>query len=242
MTSRTRFLIFAQIGLLALAANAAHADDIIRGKYCYTYGDRESLKEAREITQQLAIRNAIESYRTFVVATAAVKNFQLTNDLVQMISSGYLKNMKTVEHTEKGREVCDTIEASISPQAVENILQSKIEEKIKNVEEVGLDNNGYMKILRVLRFVNSSKVTTGYGVVVRILARPSHSVLTEDKWKDSQKICVDFFDASGLPIGGKCDSPHSYGHFNPGQLERVDFTDGLAQRAASVKVWLMQVN
>lgn len=240
MTSRKRFLFFVQMGLLALVANTAHADDIIRGKYCYTYGDRESLKEAREITQQLAIRNAIESYRTFVVATAAVKNFQLTNDLVQMISSGYLKNMKSLEHTEKGREVCDSIEASISPQVVENILQAKIEDKIKNTEEVGLDNNGCLKILRVLRLVNESKETVGYGVVLKILSRPSFNILRErDKWEDSQKLCVDFFDASGLPLGGDCKHVSTD---NPGQLERIEFTDRLAQRAASIKVWLMQVN
>ena len=26
------------------------ADEIIKGHYCYTYGDNESLKEARELT------------------------------------------------------------------------------------------------------------------------------------------------------------------------------------------------
>lgn len=235
--------IVVQIVLLfAFTAMTAFADDIIQGKYCYTYGDSESLKEAREITQQLAIRNAIESYRTFVVATAAVKNFQLTNDLVQMISSGYLKDVKSLEHTEKGREVCDSIEARISPQVVENILQARIEEKIKKTEEIGLDNNGSLKILRVLRLVNNikNKEAVGYGVVLRILARPTFNILREqNKWEDVQKLCVDYFDTSGLPLGGDCKRVSTD---NPGQLERVEFTDGVARRATSVKVWLMQVN
>lgn len=131
MPTSSRFPVLLAICLFLLLVAVAHADDTIRGKYCYTYGDSESLKEAREIAKQLAIRNALESYRTFVTATSVVKNFQLTNDLVQTISSGYLKNLRSVKHTEKGHEVCDVIVAQISPEAVDSFMRSQLDELSK---------------------------------------------------------------------------------------------------------------
>ena len=94
-------LIITKIILTILISSNCFADDVIQGHYCYTYGDNESLKEAREIVRTLAIRNAIESYRVFITSASTVKNFQLTNDLVQMISSGYLKDIKVIKQTSK---------------------------------------------------------------------------------------------------------------------------------------------
>jgi len=95
------------------------ADDIIQGHYCYTYGDNESLREARDVTRSLATRNAIESYQVFISSASNVQNSQLTNDLVQIISSGYLKDIKVIEHEEQGRTICETIQARIvSPEGI----------------------------------------------------------------------------------------------------------------------------
>ena len=101
------------------------ADEIIQGHYCYTYGDNESLKEAREFVRTLAIRDAIESYKVFVKSASTVKNFKLTKDLINTISSGYLKNVKILEHTEEGRTVCETIQASVEPREIEKIIKEK---------------------------------------------------------------------------------------------------------------------
>lgn len=106
-----------------LTSSLCFADDVIQGRYCYTYGDSESLKEARALTRTLAIRNAIESYGTFISSTSNVKNFQLMSDLIKMISTAYLKDIKVIEHKEEGRTICEAIQAKISPQAVENIIK-----------------------------------------------------------------------------------------------------------------------
>lgn len=111
---------------------SSFADDTISGHYCYTFGDNESLKEAKEITRSLAIKNAIESYRIFVASTSKINNFQLTNDLIQVISSGYLKDLKVKKHSENGRKICDTVEAKVSPQDVENALRDAIANRDKN--------------------------------------------------------------------------------------------------------------
>ena len=71
-------LRFGILFLIIFTVSNCYADEIIKGHYCYTYGDNESLKEAKEITRTLAIRNAIESYRVFITSASTVNNFQLT--------------------------------------------------------------------------------------------------------------------------------------------------------------------
>ena len=78
-------MLKAKLGLilcLLLIPTLGIADEVIKGSYCYTYGDNESLREARDITRTLAIRNAIESFGVYVVSTMTVKDFVLTDDLV----------------------------------------------------------------------------------------------------------------------------------------------------------------
>ena len=83
------------LGLLLLPTLGL-ADEVIKGHYCYTYGDNESLREARDITRTLAVRNAIESFGVYVVSTMTVKDFVLTDDLVNTISTGYLKDIQVL--------------------------------------------------------------------------------------------------------------------------------------------------
>jgi hypothetical protein len=97
--------------------------ETITGHYCYTYGDKESLQEAKEIVRTLAIRNAIEIYRVYVESTTRVTNFTLTNDLVQILGSGYLKNLKVIEHTEEGRTICERISGIVEPKDIEKVIE-----------------------------------------------------------------------------------------------------------------------
>ncbi len=120
------------LSIIFLAPIVSSADDTINGHYCYTFGDNESLKDAKEVTRSLAIKNAVESYRIFVTSTSNVNNYQITNDLVQVISSGYLKDLKVKKHSENGRKICDTIEAKVSPQEVENALREAMANLGKN--------------------------------------------------------------------------------------------------------------
>lgn len=125
------------------------SEEIIKGHYCYTYGDKESLKEAKDLTRTLAVRNAIESYRVYIESTTTVRNFTLTNDIVQIVSSGYLKKMRVVDHSEEGRTICDTVEFTVSPQDVEKVIKREIGRRTQKIEEKGIDNNGYIKIISV---------------------------------------------------------------------------------------------
>ena len=214
-----------------LLPSLCFADDAIQGHYCYTYGDRESLQEARELTRFLTIRNAIESYRTFMISTSDVKNFQLTNDLVQMISSGYLKDIKVIEHNEEGRTICETIKAMISPQAVENIIR-QAKGQIEKLEEKGVANNGYLKIMNITeeKFPQFRRLS----VIVKYLK--------ETRDAKFRSVCIDLYDSKGLPIGGRQKQIAGPGYDNSpieGTIHAATF-EFWGEDFASYKVWLYQ--
>jgi hypothetical protein len=77
----------------------------ITGEYKYTYGDNESLIEAKEICYSMALRNAVETYQVFITSTATVKNYKMIQDLVRTISFGHVQDVKVVKESVKGREI-----------------------------------------------------------------------------------------------------------------------------------------
>lgn len=215
------------------------SDETIKGHYCYTYGDNESLKEARELTRTLAIRDAIESYRVFIESTSTVKNFKLTNDLLQMISSGYLKNVEVLEHTEKGRTICETIQAGISPKAVENLVKRAVRKRTKRFEELGLDNNGCLKILKVDDRSYSIGDQRYIKVIVKVLKRTGGLFTSSDQnEKPCFKICVDFFDYNGDPMGGSSKFVHTdFIEMLPGEIKAL-YIKKPSSDLKSFRIWL----
>jgi hypothetical protein len=83
----------------------------------------------------MAIRNALESYRVFISASSKVENFQLSNDLIQDMISGHLKNIQVIGHTEKGRTICHTIECTVSPEDIANAIREEIIRRTQQREE-----------------------------------------------------------------------------------------------------------
>ena len=81
------------------------SQDIIHGIYSYTYGDRESLVEARKICKTLAVQDAIESYYLYIESTTIVQNAVVQNDIVQSIAVACLKNLRIVDQKEGGRTI-----------------------------------------------------------------------------------------------------------------------------------------
>ncbi len=124
-----------------LIAAVVSAQDVIRGTYSYTYGDAESLVEARETCKDLALREAIESYSVYVESSTEVENFQVTEDIIQTLSAGYLKNVKIVEQTEEGRTITMTVEATVQSDEVEALVaeRSTSEEEFDSSDEAGSD-------------------------------------------------------------------------------------------------------
>lgn len=217
---------------MVLLSGYGLAEELIKGRYCYTYGDSESLREAKALTRTLAIRDAIESYRVFVESVGTVQNFSLTNDLVQVISSGYLKNIQVLESKIEGRTICETIQASVSPEEIGDFVKKMVKKRAQEVETLGVDNNGCLKILKV------DAKDRQVAVVVKVLTRTgSLGTPEEQSQRPCFKIGIDFLGEQGDPMEGDAQFVHtSHSEMLPGEIRTVYFE--LPYGAKSYKVWL----
>ncbi|MBN2103123.1 hypothetical protein JW835_03685 [bacterium] len=110
---------------------SAFTQDTIQGSYHYTYGDNESLVEARKTCKDLAIRDAIESYYIFVESSTEVENATLKEDIINTISAGYMKNLTVIDQTEEGRTISTTVEAEVDPEQVQSLVQKMVNASMK---------------------------------------------------------------------------------------------------------------
>jgi len=127
--------------ILSCVPNAQYVSDdnsnykIISGEYCYTYGDNESLVEAKKKARELAIRDAIESNEIYLESIKVLKNLLLEVDVVKTISSGVIKAIKVVNKSIEGKTICYKIKAKINPQDVERIIKEKLKRYNKSTQE-----------------------------------------------------------------------------------------------------------
>ncbi len=227
-------ILTAFLFILISAVNTI-ADDTIQGKYCYTHGDNESLVAAKELTRTLAIRNAIENYQTYVVATSGIKNFTLTNDIVMTLSSGYLKNIKSTGDSISGRTVCESVTASVNPEEIGATIKRESLSRSRQIEEKGVDNNGTMKILRTFRVKDSL-----YVVYEILKADPQRKAFTTRPPPSVYTISVLCLMDDGGHIYAANDSVEYYQHMRDvaaGVVGTLEFK-GIPAKTASYKAFL----
>ncbi len=240
--------------IILFFVSSVNADETIEGHYCYTYGDKESLKEAKDVTRTLAIRNAIESYRVYIESTTSVRNFTLTNDIIQIVSSGYLKDMKVVEHREEGRTICDTVEFTVSPKEIEKVVRQAVKRRTQAVEEKGIDNNGFLKILSVSESVHQNYKYGWVDGKYQEIALPGVYTDIDVRIKVVRKISTNdehcrlfivYYDSEGKEIATvrketflKYDDEYKkiHGQLYPGEI--VDYHFRKMDDASSYKIWL----
>jgi len=216
------------------------AEEIIQGRYCYNFGDNETLLEAREMTRTLAIRNAIESYRVFVEAASLIDNFILSTDLVQTISSGYLKDMQVLEHTEEKYTVCETVQFKIDPVTFDTFLKSHVQRRLRMAREMGIDNK-YLKILSLSPF----KFNASGEKVVEVVAKVLHATgrLDSAKFRVTKpqfKICITWYNRAGEPLDGDSRYIHTGAEgLTAGEIKKVEFKNPPLD-AVSFRVWLVK--
>lgn len=202
------FVFTPSVYVLAKAGQAR-----IQGEYCYQYGDSESLMIAKEISYAMALRKAIETYKTFISSTSIVKDFKLKKDIIEAIASGYVDNIKIIKQDIKGRTVCTTLIGYVNPDAVKSIISRKVEKvrKTKRKEFKGLVSNNALKILSIKK--------SGQELFILYQAKreiKSYSSLVQEP------IMVDCFDGKGNPMPGKSTKVPSYGTIYKGEVREAE--------------------
>jgi hypothetical protein len=234
MNVRYFLFVLLYVFTFLLIPSVCLSEETIKGHYCYTYGGRETSQEARDLTRTMSIRNGIESYGAFIEATGKVTNFTLTNDLIQIISSGYLKNMEVLEHTEQDRTICETISGTVEPRQIEKIIESQVQKRIKKVEDTVLDNNGYLKILRTYETATKYYDPLDIYAKIHIVCEVLKDTTVNNSNVDYMKVYVDMLNLSGEPIGTSNDLVSVGSRLISGEIINFDvFKEG-----ESYKVWL----
>ncbi len=217
------------------------ADELIQGHYCYNYGDNETLLEAREMTRTLAVRNAVESYHVFIEAASLIDNFILTTDLVQTISTGYLKEMQVLEHTEEKYTICETVQFKIDPATFDTFLKSQVRRRLRMAREMGIDNNGYLKILGLSPFkinADGEKVVEAVVKVLQATGRLDSAAFRADK--PQFKICITWYNRAGEPLDGDSRYIHTGAEgMAAGEIKKIEFENPPLE-AGSFRVWLVK--
>lgn len=223
---------------------------LLEGEYSYTYGDNETVVEAKNISFKMALRNAIESYKIFILSTSTVKNFRLINDLIQVISSGYLEDIQIISQKIEGRSVTTKVQAYVVPKDIQNI----IENKVKSTVEKGvttIDSNECIEVLSVIKgdifdqlkldadessnrnpFVFNDGEARRVKVIIKSLCVINHS--TDNPL---HHIGINLFDKMGNPIAGYSKPPNAK-KMIPGQIGTVLFN--LPENAKSYEVFLVK--
>jgi hypothetical protein len=114
--------------VIVLFCTFVRAEDTIQGMYSYTYGDSESLVEARQTCKDLALRDAIESYYLFIESSTSVENAQVKEDIIRSISAGYLSNIQIVEQTEEGRTITMSVTATVNGDEIQAMIAERAED------------------------------------------------------------------------------------------------------------------
>lgn len=172
---------------ICMISSAAFSQDIINGSYSYTFGDSESLVEARQTCKDLAIREAIESYYIFVESSTEVETFQMKEDIIQSIAAGFLKNVNITAQNEEGRTISMTVEASVMADDVKQLVQKLMEKREskdsgeKPVSDKEPENDDLPPVSSAERSDNRSSIAAGEA--------SSFSLIYTDyqkKWKSAQ--------------------------------------------------------
>jgi hypothetical protein len=179
----------------------------ISGEYSYTYGDSESLTEAKEICYTMALRNAIESHQTFITSTATVKDYKMIKDLVKTLSLGHVEDIEVVKESIEDRTIYYKVEGYVNPVEVQNVLSREIKKAKKQPEFESIIENEHIKILSVkegtegnyrkLWVVYQQKKTGGYWRKGRYYGVVNEGEHLSDGFST---ILITYFDRDGNPI------------------------------------------
>ena len=115
-------------GILYAAADS----ELVVGEFYYTYGDNESLAQAKEMCEKNATRRALESAMIYVHSEIRVGVEGLKNLDVHALAAGCLKNVKLLEESVEDRTIYCRVQGIVDVADLEKKLWDAVSsQKIK---------------------------------------------------------------------------------------------------------------
>jgi hypothetical protein len=121
----------------------------IKGKYCYSSAAYEPLLLAREISEALALRRAIENSEKFQAMVKDVHECKVKNSIVEVAAGCAVNNVKIESQEIQERTVCTSLTGDLDVKILENIIWRKAQSASpnKDAEFEGLLSNEKVRIL-----------------------------------------------------------------------------------------------
>lgn len=118
--------LFRAVVLLLLCLQTATAEMCeSTGEYEYTHGDNESIIQAKQFCEHMALRAAIEQCALFVSSTSNIQNYQLRDDLVNTIAAAVVRNKKILDQRVNGRTVYYKVSVKIDDTQMTQAIESE---------------------------------------------------------------------------------------------------------------------
>ena len=95
------------------------------GEYEYTYGDNESIMQAKQRCEGLALRAAIEQCALFVSSTTNIENYELRDDLVNTIAAALVKNKKVLAQRVEGRTIYYKVSIKLDDEQMSRAIEAE---------------------------------------------------------------------------------------------------------------------
>ena len=197
----------------------------IDGEAEYKFSDNETLIEAKALCYNMALRNAVESYQIFVSSMTDVQNFQLRNDIIQTLSSGYLEDLTVVEENVDriNNSIYYKLRAYIRPEPFKKALKRGAARKINFVPDP-IMRGQYIDIIDIRELSN--------GYIDVLFKKASNN----NEYIYINYIMIDFFDSDGFPMPG--DKRNTEKRLLKGEIRRTHFPKPAS--AKSYRVWVTQ--
>ena len=195
----------------------------VEGDYSYTFGDSETLLEAKNICYSMAIREAIESHSTFITSTTTITHTAL-NDLIQTLSSGYLEEITIIEEKIDGRNVYYKVEAFVQPEVVKETIIRELKRIKNNGVYDAIVENENIKVISVKKRFSKDGSQKVYVVYKQKIA-----------YKPTE-IMIDWNDYDGIPFGGE--KAYTEKRLRKGEIRSVSYY--LPSEAISYRIWLRE--
>ncbi len=220
-----------------LLPSLSGAETPIQGRGCVSYGKDRTLDEARLLVRGVAIRMAIES--TGVLDPALEMGPpELVADIVQILRSGHIREIRVLEHEEAEPSVCQTVEVLADLDDMRRAVTREIERRTEREPDLGLGDNACLKILAVEQDEDRYGRRVTAVVSVKRATGPLHTPEVRLQ-KPCFKVCIDYLGPGGVPAGGDAlfvdDSAEGMVR---GEMRTLSFH--IPARVQSYRLWLPQ--
>ena len=177
---------------------------LIEGEAEYNFSDNETLIEAKSLCYNMALRNAVESYQIFVSSMTDVQNFQLRNDIIQTLSTGYLEDLTVVdERIDKNNNIIYyKLKAYIKPEPFKKALMQEVKRRSNFAKPSAINEGKYLTIINVIEKKQIINVVYKKNFGDNKIGNDDCTHSSRGGYNCYSYVMIDYYDEDGIPMNG----------------------------------------